>query len=87
MTAPRISCYVYKGKRRDDGYLYVVKKDEFSRVPPALMKMLGGVQFVMELELWADRRMAQVSAEEVMRQLQQHGFFLQLPREFTGAPM
>lgn len=81
MTSTRISCYVYRGKRRNDSYLFVPTKDEFSSVPEALMRMLGGVQFVMELELWPERPMAQVSASEVMRQLQQQGFFLQLARD------
>lgn len=81
MNSTRISCYVYKGKRRNDSYLFVLTKDEFSSVPEALMRMLGGVQFVMELELWPERPMAQTSAGEVIRQLQQQGFFLQLARD------
>lgn len=81
MTSTRISCYVYRGKRRSDNYLFVPKKDEFSSVPEALMRMLGGVQFAMELELWPERPMAQVSASEVMRHLQQQGFYLQLARD------
>ncbi|VFS01281.1 YcgL domain [Salmonella enterica subsp. enterica serovar Typhimurium] len=34
-------CVIYRSSKRDQTYLYVEKKDDFSRVPEALMKGFG----------------------------------------------
>lgn len=81
-----LPCVVYRGRRRDDSYLFVEKHEDFSRVPEALLKMLGGVDFVMDLELWPGRALAQASCADVMRQLREQGYFLQMPRR-PGDPL
>jgi uncharacterized protein YcgL (UPF0745 family) len=80
-------CVVYKGRKRADSYLYVERRDDFSRVPEALLKMLGGVQFVMDLELWPGRPLAQVDSRELISQLRVRGFLLQMPRRPEDALM
>lgn len=77
---PTLACVVYRGRRRDDSYLFVERRDDFSRVPDALLAMLGGVEFVMDLNLWPARRLAQSSSVEVIRQLRMQGYYLQMPR-------
>ncbi len=72
-------CFIYKSHKKTDAYLYVVQKDEFSQVPEALMNMLGNLELVMELELDEQRTLAQADAAQVRQQLQQQGFYLQLP--------
>ncbi|MEG7407258.1 YcgL domain-containing protein, partial [Serratia marcescens] len=44
-------CVIYRSTKRDQTYLYVEKKDDFSRVPEALMKSFGVPQFAMMLSL------------------------------------
>ncbi|PZQ27969.1 MAG: hypothetical protein DI557_23895, partial [Serratia marcescens] len=34
-------CVIYRSPKRDQTYLYVEKKDDFSRVPEDLMKSFG----------------------------------------------
>ena len=34
-------CVIYRSSKRDQTYLYVEKKDDFSRVPEELMKGFG----------------------------------------------
>lgn len=82
-----MACAVYRGRRRDDSYLYVERRDDFSRVPDALVAMLGGVEFVMDLDLWPERRLAQSSSAEVMLQLRVQGYYLQMPRRPGDALM
>jgi len=82
-----IACAVYRGRRRDDSYLFVERRDDFSRVPGALLAMLGGVDFVMDLDLWPERPLAQASSTEVMLQLRVQGYYLQMPRRPSDALM
>ena len=74
-----IDCVIYKSHKKTDSYLFIERENEFSRVPEALLDMLGKLEFVMALELTSERKLARVSAIEVMQHLSEHGFYLQLP--------
>lgn len=74
-----IHCAVYKSSRKPDTYLYIERQDDFSRVPEALLSMLGPLAWVMDLELDVQRRLARADVEQVMAQLDDQGYFLQMP--------
>lgn len=74
-----MNCSIYKSNLKLDTYLYVRRRDDFSGVPPALMKAFGQPVFVMELELTPERKLAQEDVNVVMRNLVEKGFHLQLP--------
>ncbi len=74
-----MKCVIYKGDRKQDTYLYIEREGDFSRVPEALLKLLGMLEWVMALELTPDRTLAQADAEQVRRQLKEHGYYLQMP--------
>ncbi len=74
-----MECWIYKGTRRDETYLYLAAPDDLSRVPPQLLDALGPLELVMSLTLTPDRRLARASVEQVQRALDQRGFYLQLP--------
>lgn len=74
-----MKCVVYKGSRKQDTYLYIEREDDFERVPESLLKMLGGLQRVMALELTAERTLAQADPEQVRRLLREQGYYLQMP--------
>lgn len=76
-----MQCEIYKSSKKQDTYLYVTAKDDFSKVPDALLKMIGPPIHVMELELHPDRRLAREDISEVLRNLQQRGWHLQMPRQ------
>jgi uncharacterized protein YcgL (UPF0745 family) len=59
----------------------MANKDDFSRVPAALLALLGNPIYVMELELNAERRLAQEDVLEVLKNLQERGWHLQMPRQ------
>ncbi|NLS11554.1 hypothetical protein HGP28_01450 [Vibrio sp. SM6] len=71
-------CSIYKSTKKDGAYLYVAKKDDFSRVPEALMQMFGKPNPVMTIKL-EGRQLAQVDVEKVKTALIDDGYFLQLP--------
>ncbi|HHI92712.1 MAG TPA: YcgL domain-containing protein [Gammaproteobacteria bacterium] len=74
-----MQCAIYKGNKKTDHYLYVENEDDFSRVPPALLDMLGHLELVISLELSAKRQLAQADVNNVMRQLAEQGYYFQMP--------
>jgi uncharacterized protein YcgL (UPF0745 family) len=72
-------CFVYKSLKKEALYLFIEKKDDFSIVPEALLDSIGNPVFVMELELTPERKLAKEDMQQVMRQMQEKGFFVQLP--------
>lgn len=77
-------CAIYKSQRRQDTYLYLADKDDFTRVPNHLFTLLGTPLYIMELELNPQRKLAQEDVLEVMQNLQARGWHLQLPQTQTN---
>ena len=65
-----MQAYVYKSQRKQDSFVYLAVRDDFSVIP---------FQFVLEVALTPDRRLAQVDAAQVRQNLTERGFHLQLP--------
>ena len=78
-------CWIYRGGRHRDAYLFVAARDAFEQVPRALLKSLGPLEFAMELELSTARRLARANAGEVITALRECGYYLQLPPVDTPA--
>lgn len=74
-----MQCYIYKSLKKDELYLYLTRKDDYSAVPENLLKSFGKLEFVMELELSPARKLARESSLKVMEKLNENGFFVQLP--------
>lgn len=62
-------------------YIYLAEEDDFSKVPKDIYNSLGIVKFTMELELSAARKLARENPEQVMKNLKENGFHLQLADE------
>jgi hypothetical protein len=72
-------CFIYKSLKKDQLYLYLNQKDDFSNVPETLLANFGKLEFVMELELTPERKLAKEDANKIMDSLAAKGFFVQLP--------
>lgn len=72
-------CVIYKGRKKADTYLYLEREGDFSRVPAALLELLGELELVLQLELTPQRTLAQADAEQVRRLLREQGYYLQMP--------
>lgn len=72
-------CWVYKSTRRADTYVYFGARDDFGRLPPPIAQSLGALQFVLELDLTPERKLARTQAGVVMANVAAHGFHLQAP--------
>jgi uncharacterized protein YcgL (UPF0745 family) len=74
-----MQCFIYKSLKKDYLYLYVTNKDDFSKVPDALFNHLGKLEFVMDLVLSPERKLAREDAGKVIESIKEQGFFVQLP--------
>lgn len=72
-------CFVYRSARRPDTYVYVPREDDFSEIPESLLARLGPLERALEFDLTPERRLAQCNPHVVLAQLDEHGYFLQLP--------
>ena len=81
-----MQCYVYKSLTRRDVYVYLDRRDDFSRLPPGLLDVLSDLQFVVEFELTPDRVLAKENAADVLRNLAAQGYHLQMPDTESPAP-
>lgn len=71
--------YVYKSLKKADTYLYLAARDDFARLPEPVRAQLGTLQFVLDVALTPERRLARADAGVVRANLQGRGFHLQLP--------
>lgn len=72
-------CVIYRSTKRDQTYLYVTKKDDFSQVPAQLMASFGKPQLIMLLPLDGRKKLVGASLDKVKQKLQEQGYYLQLP--------
>lgn len=71
--------YVYKSLKKADAYIYLQQKDRFDVIPKPLAGMLGSLEFVMEVNLAERDKLAQADPQQVMEQIREQDFYLQLP--------
>ena len=72
-------CFIYKSQKKDELYLYLDKKDDFSSIPEELFKSFGRLEFVMELKLTPERKLAREDVVKVIASLERKGFYVQMP--------
>jgi len=71
--------YIYKSLKKSELYLYLQKKDDFSEIPAPLLNSFGKIEFVMELDITPECKLAREDTAKVMNSLQKKGFFVQMP--------
>lgn len=82
-----LHCYIYKCLRKPETYLFVLKENDFSAVPAPLLDALGKVEKVIDIELTPQRKMARGNAHQIINDLKQTGFHLQLPPNKKPEPI
>lgn len=82
-----MQCFIYKSQKKNELYLYLDKRDYFANVPDILLKNFGQLEFVMELELSPQRKLARENASKVIESIQTKGYFVQMPPTFIPLPL
>lgn len=77
-------CAIYRSKKKPGSYLYIAKRNDFSAVPDSLLAHFGKPELVMMFNLLGDKALQQADKNEVLAQIKQHGFYLQLPKQDDG---
>ena len=70
---------VYRSNKKEDMYLYLSVRDDFSKVPEALLKIFGTPEFALQINLAKRDKLSRVDINEVKSKLADEGFFLQMP--------
>ena len=71
-------CHIYRSNRKFDTYLYLVDKDDFSAVPDDLLRVFGPPEFSFSFDLTQERVLAKEDSVEVLENLVNQGYHLQL---------
>ena len=80
-----MQCFVYASTRKSNSYLWLAQRDDFQRLPEAMVSMLGALHFVLEVQLDEQRKLPVEDAEQVLEHLRTQGWHLQLPPQETLA--
>ncbi len=70
---------IYKSKKKTDTYLYVEKREDFSKVPDELLETFGKPVFVMLINIGNRDFLAGADINKVKEQLKNNGYYLQIP--------
>jgi len=70
---------IYRSKAKDQMYLYIAIKDDFSKVPESLLKIFGQPEFSLQLNLEKRKKLARVELSEVKQAIEEQGYYLQMP--------
>jgi len=72
-------CWIYRCSKRDEMYLFLSREDDFDCIPDNVRLLLGQLELSMELDLSDDRKLARVDVGNVISDLNERGFHIQLP--------
>ena len=75
----KVLCQVFKSSRKEEMYLYVEKARGLADLPDELMAQFGEPRPVMTLLLNADKKLARADARQVLADIAEQGFYLQMP--------
>ena len=70
---------IFKGHKKEEMYLYVEQKNGLKTVPDDLLATFGQTESVMVLLLTKDKKLARVTASDVLAAIEDQGYFLQMP--------
>ena len=79
--------YVYKSLKKADTFVYLAARDDFTRLPEPLRSQLGQLQFVLDVALVPERKLAREDVAVVRENLALRGFHLQFPPASDLDPM
>ncbi len=72
-------CSIYHSPKKMGMYLYVEKADALKRVPQELLSIFGPPRHAFDLVLTPQRKLAREDISQVLENLEQQGFHLQMP--------
>jgi uncharacterized protein YcgL (UPF0745 family) len=74
-----MKCTVFRSSQKGFTYIYLLAGHDFDDLPDTLKEVFGQPEFVMNLEVTPERTLAYSDIKQVMQNLSQEGYHLQLP--------
>ena len=74
-----MKCTVYRSSKKDFTYIYLKDDCSFNDLPASLQSVFGEPHSVMTLELSPQRKLAYEDVNQVMQNLAEQGYHLQMP--------
>jgi hypothetical protein len=74
-----MKCSVIRSSLKDFTYIYLLAGQDYDDLPVSLRNVFGEPEFVMNLELTAERKLAYEDVNQVMQSLTEQGYHLQMP--------
>ena len=74
-----MKCTVVRSSLKDFTYIYLLAGHDFDDLPDSLRDVFGEPEVVMDLELSPERKLAYSDVKQVMENLSEQGYHLQLP--------
>ncbi|CAM3249429.1 YcgL domain-containing protein [Moritella viscosa] len=72
-------CSIYKTNKKEEMYLFISRRDDFSQVPETLLGMFGQPKLVVTMNLTETRKLQFADTKNVLENLTTTGFYLQMP--------
>ncbi|HES76096.1 MAG TPA: YcgL domain-containing protein [bacterium] len=80
MTQDNIDCIIYRSRIKDGMYLYLAANKPYSELPDNVLQGMGREpEEAMRLTLSLERKLARADITQVMENLRERGFHLQMP--------
>ncbi len=70
---------MFRSSQKDFTYIYLLAGHDFDDLPDTLKELFGQPEFVMDLKLTPERKLAYSDVKQVMQNLSEQGYHLQLP--------
>ena len=72
---------IYRSSVKDGMYIYLETETSLDTLPTPVMKQLGLPEKALEIDLKADRKLPNADAKEVLAQIENQGFYIQMPAD------
>jgi uncharacterized protein YcgL (UPF0745 family) len=83
-----VNCSVYRSRRKDYTYIFLAEGRSLEQLPVELLAVFGTPEFVIDLELSTERELATEDVRQVIENLCDQGYHLQLPPgDLQGDPI
>jgi len=73
-----LDVFVYSSSRKNGYYIYLAEKDNFEAIPESIRPGLGPLNYALTFELDKSRKLASEDPQQVMKNLVDNGFHLQI---------
>ncbi len=74
-----MNCQIFKSSHKPDTYIYLPAGAQFDSLPEELRRLFGRAEKVMAIELKENSKLAIADAGQVLREIREQGFYLQMP--------